>query len=187
MARPLRELVEGALYHVYARGNDKREIFLRDEDRYRYLQLLGEVVKRKRWLCLQYCLMDNHVHLLLETPEANLDSGMQLLHGKYGRWFNDEHRRSGHLFQGRYGAKRITSDSHLWASVGYIAANPVAARLVGRCEDWRWSSHAATVGGGGPAWLEVDRLLEHITAFSDDPLECYDRMVTQAVGFAIAA
>ena len=186
MARRLRELVEGALYHVYARGNDQRAIFLRDEDRYRYLGMLAEVVARKRCLCLQYCLMDNHVHLLIETPEANLDSGVQLLHGRYGRWFNDEHKRSGHLFQGRYGASRIESDPHLWATIGYIAANPVAARLTARCEEWRWSSHAATVNGAGPGWLAVGRLFEHISAFAVDPRDCYERIVAQAAGFATA-
>ena len=187
VARKLRELVEGGLYHVYARGNDRREIFLRDQDRHRYLGLLAEVVRRKRWNCLQYCLMGNHVHLLIETPEPNLDAGMQLLHGKYARWFNDEHERSGHLFQGRYGASRIESDPQLWATIGYIAANPVVAGVARTCEEYPWSSHAATARGSAHRMLAIRRLFEHISTFAEDPHECYLRMVRQAVELATAA
>ena len=89
---------------MFARGNDRQAIYRDDDDRRLYLDPARRTVARKRWRCLAYCLMDNHVHLLIETPEANLGAGMQWLHGLYGRSFNDRHGRSGHVFQGRYGA-----------------------------------------------------------------------------------
>src|SRR3712207_2241831 len=112
MARKHRLNVAGT-HHVYARGNEGRVIFRDDADRSAYLRLLGAVVVRRRWSCLAYCLMDNHVHLLVEIPEPDLAEGMRQLHGDYARGFNDRHARSGHLFQGRYGSKLVTSDEQL--------------------------------------------------------------------------
>jgi putative transposase len=159
MARKPREDVPGVVHHVTARGNRQQLIYLNDEDRELYLMLLGQAVKRYRWCCLAYCLMDNHVHLLIETPDGGLGRGMQLLHGLYAETFNKRHGRSGHLFQGRYGAKRIESDEQLWVTARYIAMNPVEAGLCGEPEAWVWSSHAALVGAAAaPAWLDVARL-----------------------------
>jgi putative transposase len=159
MPRLPREDFPGVMHHVTARGNRKQLIYLNDEDRELYLLLLGQVVKRHRWLCLAYCLMDNHVHLLIETPEGGLGRGMQTLHGLYAETFNKRHGRSGHLFQGRYGAVRIESDEQLWVTARYIAMNPVEAGLCAEPGGWAWSSHAATVGAcAAPAWLDVARL-----------------------------
>jgi putative transposase len=104
MARKPREETEGGIFHVFARGNRRQRIYLDDVDRRRYLRLLQTVVAEQRWRCLAYCLMENHVHLLVETPAANLAGGMQRLHGWYAESFNARHRHVGHLFQGRYGA-----------------------------------------------------------------------------------
>src|SRR5688500_19582214 len=103
--------------------------------------------------------MENHVHLLVETPHANLAEGMRWVHGVYGREFNARHGRSGHLFQGRYGAVRIETDEQLWVTARYIAMNPVEAGMCVEPAAWAWSSHAATVGAcAAPAWLDVARL-----------------------------
>ena len=159
MPRKPREDVPGAVHHVTARGNRKQEIFLDVDDRATYLLLLGEVVVLRRWLCLAYCLMANHVHLLIETPEGGLGRGMQLLHGLYAETFNKRHGRSGHLFQGRYGSVRVESDEQLWVTARYIVMNPVEAGLCATAAAWPWSSHAATVGAcAAPAWLDVGRL-----------------------------
>jgi putative transposase len=158
MPRKHREDVAGAVQHVFARGNNRRRIFLDDHDRRLYLAILGRVVRWKRWLCLAYCLLDNHIHLLVETPEPNLGSGIQLLHGRYGTTHNRRHGTSGHVFQGRFGSKRVTTDEQLFTVVRYIARNPVEAGVCGRPEDWRWSSHAATEAGTPPVWLDLDRL-----------------------------
>jgi putative transposase len=181
MARKPREEVAGGIHHVYARGNNRRLIFLNAADRYRYLKLLAGTTARKRWRCLAYCLMDNHVHLLIETPEPNLGAGMQLLHGNYGRAHNDRHGSSGHVFQGRYGSVLVTSDEQLWTTVGYIARNPVEAKLCERPEEWPWSSHAATLGGRAPRWLDVRRLLGYLSGAGGDPLERYAEL-TEPLG-----
>ncbi len=114
---------------MYARGNNRRLLFIDDVDRDGYLGLLGKVVARQRWRCLSYCLMDNHVHMLIETPEPNLGDGMRLLHGDFARGHNRRHRTSGHVFQGRFGSKPLRSEGHLWTAAAYIAANPVDAGM----------------------------------------------------------
>ena len=160
MPRKPREEVAGGVFHVFARGNRREDIYVDDLDRHVYLDLLARVGGRQRWLCLAYCLMDNHVHLLLETPWPNLGEGIQRLHGRYAAVFNRRHRRSGHLFQGRYGATRISGDPQFLAAAAYLALNPVAAGLCRRPEDWRWSSHAELLVGKAPGWLASRRLLE---------------------------
>src|SRR5262245_54441616 len=121
MPRKLRDDVAGGVQHVFARGNNRASVFFCDADRLLYLRLLGDVTKRMSWRCLSYCLMDNHVHLLIETPEQNLGAGMQRLHGRYARVLNQRRKRSGHVFQGRYGSTRVDTESQLWATVRYIA------------------------------------------------------------------
>lgn len=118
MPRPMRELVAGGVYHAVARGNRGARIFRDDADYAEYLKLLAGVVKRFRWDVLAYCLMGNHVHLVVETPEPNLLAGMQWLHGKYGRYFNDRHDLFGHLFQGRYKVVRQLPVVELWGGLG---------------------------------------------------------------------
>lgn len=167
MPRPLRQDVEG-IHHVYARGNDRRPIFRDDLDRESYLATLGYVARRMRWSCLTYCLMDNHVHLLLALSEPGLARGMQRLHGLHGRAFNDRHARTGHVFQGRYGSVLQTSDEQLWHTIGYIVRNPVEAGLCGTPEDWPWSSHAAVVGESPPRWLDSDTLFRCFTGLGGD-------------------
>jgi putative transposase len=174
--RKQREEVEGGIYHVFARGNDKRLIYRDDIDRRTYLRMLRGTVKQGRWRLLAYCLMDNHVHLLIETLEANLGRGMQRLHGLYAREFNLRHRRSGHLVQGRYGTVRITTDAQLWTVAVYVAMNPVEAGLSARPEDWPWSSHSATLAGLGPDWLDVSRLMSYFGIAGGDPRRRYAAM-----------
>src|SRR4051812_11647386 len=112
MARKPREEVAGGIHHVYARGNNKQVIYREDADRELYLTLLRLTTLWAEWRCLAYCLMDNHLHLLVETPKPNLGAGVQRLHGLYGRRFNDRYGRSGHVFQGRFGSKRIVGEEH---------------------------------------------------------------------------
>lgn len=160
MPRRPREEAEGAIHHVYARGNRSAAIFVDDRDRRRYLRLLARAVLKQRWRCLAYCLMTNHVHLLIETPLPNLGAGMQRFHGDYALTFNRRHGLAGHVFQGRYGAVRVTSDEQLVTVARYLAANPVKAGLCLREEDWEWSSTAALRRGPAPDWLATGRLLE---------------------------
>jgi putative transposase len=141
MGRPVREPVAGGVYHVVARGNRGARIFRDDCDYREYLKLLAAAVDRCGWHLLTYCLMKNHVHLLIETPEPNLPRGMQWLHGRYGRYFNDRHDLFGHLFQGRYKAVRQQTDEQLWHVLRYIALNPVRAGVCTRPREYAWSSY----------------------------------------------
>src|ERR1700675_1231059 len=113
MARPLRLEFAGALYHLTARGNARQKIYLCVEDRHRFLDLLGKEIEQQGWICYAYCLMDNHYHLLIETPEPNLVAGMRRLNGVYTQAFNRHHRRVGHLLQGRYKAIVVDKNAYL--------------------------------------------------------------------------
>jgi len=147
------------MYHVFARGDNRDLIFLDDADRHVYLRMLEKVVTGENWRCLAYCLMANHVHLLIETPDGNLSRGMHRLHSRYAQAFNGRHDRCGHVFQGRYGATRIESDRQLLAVLAYIARNPTEAALCDRPAQWRWSSFRSVVSDSAVHWLDDERLL----------------------------
>jgi putative transposase len=181
MPRPHREDFAGGVQHAYARGNRQQEIFRDDADYRLYLALLAGIVRAKKWRLLAYCLMPNHVHLLIETPEANLARGMQQLHGLYARLFNDRHGVVGHLFQGRYGSKVVRDDAQFLAVARYIALNPVDAALCERPDAWPWSSFRAAINGEAPDWLDVDRLFAYLDAPSLAPAGAYERLVRRAL------
>lgn len=147
MGRAARVLGAGASYHVVARGNNRQLMFIDDADRTRFMELLVEVAGGAGWRGYAYCLMGNHFHLAFMTPEGDLPEGMRALLGRYARWFNQAHRRSGHLFGGRYRSAPIESDSHLLAVIRYVARNPVAAGLIADPADWEWGSYRALVAG----------------------------------------
>jgi REP element-mobilizing transposase RayT len=160
MARPLRIEFPGAFYHVTSRGNARGTIFLDDVDREEFLWRLGGVVREHRWICHAYCLMANHFHLLLETPDANLSRGMRRLNGAYSQHFNRRHERVGHLLQGRYHAVLVERDAHLLELARYVVLNPVRGGMVAAPEDYRWSSLRAALGlAPAPAWLDSGALL----------------------------
>jgi putative transposase len=167
--------VAGGVYHVYARGNRQEPLFLDDADRRQYLLLWGAVAEHLGWRSLAFCLMDNHVHHVVETPEPDLDSGVQMAHGGYARYFNDAHGKSGHVFQGRYGSTLAKTSGALWYLTAYVVLNPVRAGMCGQPEEHGWSSHAAMVGRRRPpAWLDIGRLL----SFYEPPgVESYRRVV----------
>jgi REP element-mobilizing transposase RayT len=177
VARGPRIEYAGAIHHVFARGNNRRIIFRDDRDRLLYVRLLARTVRWKRWRCLAYCLMNNHVHLLVETPWANLGEGIQWLHGLYARTVNDCHGDSGHVFQGRFGSTLVTSDEQLLHGAAYVVRNPVRAGLCRHPRDWRWSSYNATVGRQPPSWLDVDALFRHVGAAGGDPRRRYEELV----------
>lgn len=150
----------GAVYHITARGNEKKSIFFDDHDREIFLKIIAQVKNRFHWLFHSYVLMGNHYHLLVETPEANLSRGMRQLNGVYTRAFNKRHGRIGHLFQGRFGSILIDKDDYLLEVCRYIALNPVRAGLAFKAEEWDWGSFRALIGmEKAPAWLETDWIL----------------------------
>lgn len=146
MARPLRIEYPGAVYHLTSRGNARDAIFLDEGDYTEFLKVLCLVANRYNWIVHAYCLMTNHYHLLIETPEGNLSIGMRQLNGIYTQRFNRRHNHVGHIFQGRYKAILVDKDSYLLELCRYIVLNPVRVGMVRRPEEWQWSSYKGTIG-----------------------------------------
>ena len=160
MARPIRIEFAGALYHVTARGDRQEDIYLSDQDRIDFLSILEQVCDRFNWLVHAYCLMDNHYHLLVETPDSNLSKGMRQLNGVYTQASNRSHAKVGHVFQGRYKAILVQKETYLLELARYIVLNPVRARMVREAKYWPWSSYLDTAGyREPPVWLTTDWLL----------------------------
>lgn len=160
MARPLRIEVPGAVYHVTSRGNARQNIVADDRDRTQWQSGLAHVVDRYGWLCHAYCLMDNHYHLLIETPQPNLSLGMRQLNGRYTQTYNRRYQRVGHLLQGRFRSILVEKEAHLLELCRYVVLNPVRAKLVPHPRQWAWSSYRATVGESkASAWLTTDWIL----------------------------
>ena len=165
MSRPLRIEFPGAFYHVTARGNRREAIYEDDGDRRLFFDVLGDVVENFGWLCHAYCLMTNHYHLVVETPDGNLARGMRQLNGVYTQKINRRYRRGGHLFQGRYKAIVVDADGYLLELARYVVLNPVRAGMVGDPGAWTWSSYRAMTGEAAPPpWLATDRLLAQFSS-----------------------
>jgi REP element-mobilizing transposase RayT len=162
MARPLRIEFDGALYHVSSRGNDRKATFKDDRDRDLFLNTVAKVIERFHWICHAYCLMNNHYHLVIETPDGNLSKGMRQLNGVYTQAFNKRHRRVGHVFQGRFKGILVQKDSHFLEVCRYVVLNPVRVKTVGHPRQWRWSSYRATAGMvQAHGCLTADEVLSH--------------------------
>jgi putative transposase len=156
VARALRLLFPGAIYHVWSRGNERRAIFRSDDDRHEFLAWLASSVERYGVICHGYCLLDNHYHGLIETPRPNLSDAMRHLNSCYTSAFNRSHSRVGHLLQGRYKSRLVEQGDYLLELVRYIILNPVRTTppMAPRPEDWPWSSYRALLGlVERPSWL----------------------------------
>ena len=178
MARPLRIQYPGAFYHVTSRGNAKGDIYLSNLDKRKFLEILGAVCEKYEWNCYAYCLMNNHYHLLIQTPLSNLSQGMRQLNGVYTQVFNKINERVGHVLQGRYKAILVDKDLYLLELTRYIVLNPVRAKLVDHVSEWPWSSYQATVGSAQtPIWLAVEELLRYFNNNKNLALENYIKFV----------
>jgi REP element-mobilizing transposase RayT len=162
MARPPRLEASGTVYHVMARGNERRAVFRDDADRERYLSRLAHYREKFGFKLLAYCLMDNHVHLAIESGDEPLSRIMAGLQSSYTQGFNRRHRRVGHLFQGRYKAYVVDKDAYLLGLVRYIHENPRKAKLVERTWEYPWSSDRHYRFGRGPSWLDQDLVLSKL-------------------------
>ena len=176
MARPLRIEFEGAWYHVMNRGAGQREIFASDEQRQGFLDLLGDARERFGVETHAFCLMGNHYHLLLHTPQANLSRAMRHIDGVYTQRYNRAVGSDGPLFRGRFRSIVVDADAYLLAVSRYIHRNPAAAGLVAEPIDYPWSSYPAYVGrAAAPPWLERDVVWSALGARS--PARAYRRFV----------
>jgi REP element-mobilizing transposase RayT len=164
MARSLRIQYAGAIYHVMNRGDRREDIYLDDTDRLVFLETLGEACERTDWQIHAYCLMRNHFHLVVETPEPNLSVGMKWLLQTYSSRFNKRHKLCGHVFSGRFKSPLIdgSGNGYLRTASEYVHLNPVRAKLLKNEEPLKtylWSSYPAYLSSNRPPWLRVDRVM----------------------------
>jgi len=180
MARPLRLELPGALYHITSRSDGWADIFLDAGDRRVFLEIFAAVCRRFNWWVHAYCLMPDHYHLLLETPDGNLSRGMRQLNGVYTQRFNGTHDRSGNVFQGRFKAILVHREAYLLELARYVVLNPVRAEMVRTARDWRWSSYRATTGEmPAPPWLQRDGLLASFADTEEEAVTLYRRFVAK--------
>ena len=185
VSRPLRPEVPGAVWHITSRGNERQDVFLDDEDRERFLSLLGKVAGDFDWRVHAYVLMGNHYHLMLETPEPTLSRGMRQLNGIYTQAFNGRHDRVGHLYQGRFKAILVEREAHLLELIRYVVLNPVRAGFVRSPREWKWSSFAATAAlAPAPPWLDSEWTLEQFGAPRSKAIGRYREFVGAEAGGA---
>jgi REP element-mobilizing transposase RayT len=183
MSRPLRIEYPDAVYHVTSRGNARNNIFQSDSDRKTFLKIFAAVVRRFNWLCHAYCLMDNHYHLLIETPDGNLSKGMRHLNGVYTQKYNWQNIKTGHVFQGRYKAILVDKDSYLLELCRYVVLNPVRAKMTEKPEQWKWSSYLFTAGTKNcPEYLTTDWLLGYFSPKMPEAQKLYRRFVRDGIG-----
>lgn len=174
MSRALRIEYPGAFYHAMSRGNERRDIFFDDEDRNKFLSILGDACRQWRLKIHAYALMTNHYHLFIEAVEGRLSLPMRHLNGVYTQYFNRRHRRVGHLFQGRFKAILVEKDAYLLTLSRYIHQNPVAAKLARRCQDYPWSSCRFFLGTAEvPHWLETQDTLGEFGVSREDQQHGY--------------
>ena len=178
MARPLRITFPGAVYHITSRGNERKAIFKSDRDREKFLAYLESATKRYQAVIHVFCLMDNHYHLLLETPQGNLPQIMRHINGAYTTYFNVKRKRSGHLFQGRYKAILVDMDTYAKELSRYIHLNPVRAKMVERPEAYNWSSYSFYIGKSkAPEWLNRDFILGYFSSNTPEAQKEYRKFV----------
>ena len=160
MARQLRINYPGAFYHVTSRGNEQKAVFKSKRDREKFLEYLETATLRYNAVVHVYCLMDNHYHILLETPSGNLPQIMRHINGAYTTYFNVKRSRSGHLFQGRYKAILVDADEYAKELSRYIHLNPVRAKMAEKLEEYKWSSYLDYIGERkSHEWLNRDFIL----------------------------
>lgn len=185
MARPLRLEYPGALYHVTSRGDRREPIYDDDGDRTNWLEVLSKVCQRFNWRVHAYCLMDNHYHIVIETPEGNLSKGMRQLNGVYTQCYNRQHDRVGHVFQGRYKAILVDKENYLLELCRYVVLNPVRAHMITNVTEWPWSSYLSMIGADtAPEWLEIDWILSHFGSQRKRAREKYTNFIQEGMGLA---
>ena len=181
MARPLRITFEGAFYHVTARGNERRKIFLSPGDYNKFLSYLKDSVEKYGAIVHAFVLMPNHYHLIVETPKANLSSFMHSLNSAYTTYFNIRRKRAGHLFQGRYKALLIDVDNYLLEVSRYIHLNPVRAGMAEKPEEYPYSSYRAYIFPKKEALISRDFLWRMVAKDRRDGPRSYREFVEKGL------
>ncbi len=184
MARKPRIHIPGGYYHVMLRGNGGSDIFFSDEDRFHFYLLMQEGIERFGHRIHAFCLMGNHVHLVIQVREISLSRIMQNLSFRYTRWVNARQKRTGHLFQGRFKALLVDEDSYLLTLVRYTHLNPVRAGMVSDPIEYPWSSHAVYLGDEVLPWLESQATLSQFSEHLDLARKQYVEFISQGMNEA---
>ena len=183
MPRKPRVEAPGAIHHVIARGNGGGRIVADDDDRQALVAALGHASTRYGWRVQAYCLMDTHLHLVVETPEPTLGAGMRWLLGGYAYEFNQRHARRGHLFVGPFSSSRVGTEAYAIEVCAYVVLNPLRAALVHSPENWKWSSYRATAGLVAPPTFLESRLVPAILHVDRKRAqELYQQLVRDTAG-----
>ena len=179
MSRPLRIEYPGAWYHVMNRGRRSEKIFFVDADRQAFINVLQEAADLWNLRIAAFCLMSNHYHILLQTPDGNLSRGMRHINGVYTQRFNRRHEKEGQLFRGRYKSVLVEEDNHLLEVMRYIHRNPLNAGIVASLNDYQWSSHTGYLTRATKwSWLKKDDLLAMLTTTKTRQRSTYIDFVT---------
>lgn len=182
MARKPRIHYPGAFYHVILRGNAGNPVFFDDHDRSRFFLLLQEGTERFRHRIHAYCLMTNHVHLIIQAGDISLSRIIQNLSFRYTRYINSRRKQTGHLFQGRYKALLLDADCYLLQLARYIHNNPVRAKLVKGPAEYPWSSHNAYLGTITIPWLTTDFILQQFDEAKAEAIVLYNQFQLEGLG-----
>jgi putative transposase len=177
MGRRTRAEVEGGLYHLITRGNNRRRIFNAPADYEKFLSLLAVQKVRLPFFLYAYVLMTNHVHMLIERQADSIGRIMHRVLTGYSKYYNRKYRRVGHLLQGRHKAILCQSDRYLCELVRYIHLNPVRAKMVDKVERYDYSGHRAYLGLEPAGLVDVDPVLRHFGARKKSAREAYSRFV----------
>jgi len=182
MARKSRVHLPGGYYHVMMRGNLGRDLFFSKSDRSRFLFLCQEGVERYGHRVHAFCLMDNHVHLLIQVGVIPLSKIIQNLSFRYTKYINHQTRETGHLFQGRYKAIVVDADSYLLELSRYIHLNPVRSGLCKKADEFEWSSHRAYMGSMDISWLYTQEILARFSSDASRARELFLDFVLLGMG-----
>ncbi|HIJ96991.1 MAG TPA: transposase [Desulfuromonadales bacterium] len=181
MARKQRIHYSGAFYHVILRGNAGGPIFFSDSDRYRLYLILQYAVEKFRCRIHAFCLMQNHLHLVMQVEDVPLSRIMQNISLRFTKWINYTHVRTGHLFQGRYKALLIDADAYLLELVRYVHLNPVRAGASVILTEYPWNGHRGYLGVEQIPWLTTDYVLSMFSAQFDRSLAAYEQFVNDGL------
>jgi putative transposase len=182
MPRRPRIDIPDTVFHIYIRGHNKSSIFLDDQDRYTFLKYLRRASERCPWDLLGYCLMDNHYHLQVKRLSITLGATMHHLNTLYAGYFNYRYAQAGHVFQNRFHSIPVEVDSYLLALSRYIHLNPVEAGLVGRPQEYRWSSYREFIGGPSEGLIKSALVLDTLSENRERQQTLYREFVEDGIG-----
>ncbi|HEY8908854.1 MAG TPA: transposase [Desulfosporosinus sp.] len=181
MPRGQRVKVEFSTYHVVQRGNEKKQIFRDDEDKAKFLETLAKAREKYNFILYAYCLMDNHIHLLVDDNGNDISKLMKSINISYVSYFNRVYQRCGHLFQDRFKSEVVKDDRYLLEVSRYIHNNPVKAKLVGRADEFKWSSYNIYSGKASDVLglLDTSMILNYFSSNKIKSVAEYGKFVTK--------